>query len=1353
MRKILISITLVCSLSILVVRGVVAQQIYCAPNSLARSCGGYSVCTILGNCGFLQDIGCCVTSGGFPTNTPTGVPPSAPTPTNLPTFPPPSATPTPTPGYYGAPLAAWYTQNLSTSSERIEATFVDSTGQYIYIVGRQNIGDPEGWEQSSLGFVRKIQISNGSAIWSRTMGSYLGYFAGGIYDIKVDGSGVYVSGYSGWGKNLYYAKLSANDGSIVWEKENVLDSYWNIEKGYGLGIDNTYVFVISGAHDGTGPGTPNDTGTNSKWIVLKINKSDGSTSATRSIQLTSGDDVPRSVVLTGAYVVVAGQRNGVWYIEKLNKSNLSVVTSKTSSTGTIGKSALAADASYVYLGGVNGVDAASRFQIEKRSISNLNTTWTYQGDITSTTQTNPRLTLKSTTIIFAGNHTLSTVNSVTKPQDARIIYVNTSSGASSRSSVHAGVGYIGSVWYGTSPKTYLAGSLTSDTDGAIFEVDQVEYTPTPTPTVPLFPGCNSATWTSSSNVIVTNNSFAGTTYPEWNFENGADANFSSDTGIGGYAEIPPANPNYGAMWGLSAISSPTDWIDYAWYAPYYSGNEMYVMLPGRSAIPMGTGDVGDRFLVQKSGQSIVFARLPYGTTDWQVAYSLEGDISDTYEFRGRVAGYSQVYRAYAGNTCQPAPIPTVIPYPTLAANAVIQPWYLTNLSSYPEFGHAVYPDSSGEHVYLVGRKDIGRPFGWHQSSRGFLQKIKVSDKSVVWEKEMGNALGAYSGGLYDVREDGSDLYITGYNWWGTDLYVSKLNKITGAIVWTKEDNLGWSWLPWKGLDMDTDTEYLYITSNTTKSDQDADMHLTKKRKSDGVTVATRRLDLSNNDWDGYTNVIVVGNYLYVAGYREYDKPNWYIEKLNKSDLSLVASVTGVEGIIDMHGMVSDGIYLYVGGFQKIAGGTMWASSLKTQVHVEKRRLSDLALVWSYNTPQTERLQGSTALTLYNGEVLATANDSIDRVGWFGSSWMGNNLRFVRISKDTGQELFSGLYNGVGNIGSIEKDATGVIYLAGATANTAQTAIFKINDIMSDPPAQPFGLNVTQTMVGAAIKGSPITIHIDISNDDVATQAAWAFELIDHVPTTIIGVTWTCNVLDYGFAKGDMYEYQTRCGAVSSGAGNTVQFSHSSQADPLIHPGGKIRVTINGVVAPNAPLSISNTASINSYVGWPDNHFYTMNFMSSPLDYITIEDNDTTNNTNTLIIPVSNASTPTTNPNPSVTNEPTQSPMPTPTIPASISSRCIDETQILRLSIDGTMEYYCEDSDPTGHNLLLIKNNISEKLNSQEVAIENVTFEWSDSINGYKLVTISFDGKPRGGLVAGREAQSRKYKSTIRVRSY
>ena len=1053
-------------------------------------------------------------------------------------------------------------------------------------------------------------------------------------------------------------------------------------------------------------------------------------------------------MLSGAYAIVSGVRNGgTWYVEKLNKSNLTVASSVSSVSGIVGTKASVVDATAFYVAGVVGTGASSQFRVERRKISNLSLDWSYAGGVIGTTQANPHLALKSTTLIMVGNHTAQSG----WPQDVRVTYLASSNGSVSRTSVHSGIGSVGSVWYGVAAKTYLSGSTEAGALGAVYEVDQVEYTPTPTPTIPTFTGCPAVTWTAPVNVTISGNTFTGTTYTEWNFDNGATANFSSDTAIGGYAEIPQANPNYGAMWGIAPQTADTGWVEFAWYAPFYSGSEMYIVLPGRSAIPMGTGSAGDRFAVQKTGSSIIFSKLPYGLPSWQTQYVYENATDTRYEFRGRVAGYSQVHKAYAGATCQLVTIPSPTPFPTLPPNTVIYPWYTTNLSSYPEFGHALYPDVTGEYVYLVGRKNIGRPYGWHQSSDGFIQKIRVSDKQVMWTKNMGYGLGMYHGGLYDVKDDGSALYVTGFTWWGTDMYTGKFDRDTGATIWEKEDNLGWSWLPYKGLDFDTDADYLYIASNSTKNDQDADMVMVKKSKATGQTVATRALDLSNNDWDGYTNVLAVGDYLYLGGYREYDKPNWYVEKVRKSDLGLVTSVVGVSGVVDMHGMVSDGVYLYVSGFQVISGGTMWSSSLKTQARVEKRKLSDLSLVWAYNTAQTDRLQGSTALAFYNNEILMTANDSIDRVGWFGSAWMGNNLRFSRLNKETGQELFSGAYDGVGNVGSIEKDIYGNLFLAGATANTAQTAIFKINDILTAVPPPPFGVHLTQTTIGSVAKGQPIEIQFDITNDSEATQAAWAFNFLSAVPTSIIGVTWTCEVVDEGLPKGDMYAYSTRCGAISSGSGNTVQFSHSSEADPLIHPGGALRVTVRGVVAPNAPSSITSTAMISSYVGWTENHFYSMNFITSPGDYLTLPDNDATDNTTTAILAVGNATpTPTISGGPTRTPTPTPATNPTPTPPASIAARCFDDQAILRVVIDGTEEYYCEDTDTTGHNFIVIRSGVVEKLNGVDTVVSDVRFTPGEVINGYQMMEVSFAVKPR--VATGAAVQrARRYATTLRIK--
>jgi hypothetical protein len=68
------------------------------------------------------------------------------------------------------------------------------------------------------------------------------------------------------------------------------------------------------------------------------------------------------------------------------------------------------------------------------------------------------------------------------------------------------------------------------------------------------------------NNIVVSEILSGTTYPEWDFDNGANANVTAAKGTSiGVTEIPQTNPNYGAMWVYLSTISFSGWIDYSWY--------------------------------------------------------------------------------------------------------------------------------------------------------------------------------------------------------------------------------------------------------------------------------------------------------------------------------------------------------------------------------------------------------------------------------------------------------------------------------------------------------------------------------------------------------------------------------------------------------------------------------------------------------------------------------------------------------------------------------------------------------------------------------------------------------------------
>jgi hypothetical protein len=174
------------------------------------------------------------------------------------------------------------------------------------------------------------------------------------------------------------------------------------------------------------------------------------------------------------------------------------------------------------------------------------------------------------------------------------------------------------------------------------------------------------------------------------------------------------------------------------------------------------------------------------------------------------------------------------PSPTGPVGGTIAPWYSTDISTFPEFGTQVKSDTTGDYLYISGKANIGAPFGWFQSGNGFVQKIRKSDKQVVWQKSIESGWGIFgNSSIYDVEVENNDVYITGYKWWGTKLYTAKLNATNGSTIWSTEDNTGWSWFPYAGQSLDIDDDYLYIAKNSTSNDFKTDFSIVKKSKQNG----------------------------------------------------------------------------------------------------------------------------------------------------------------------------------------------------------------------------------------------------------------------------------------------------------------------------------------------------------------------------------------------------------------------------------------------------------------------------------------------------------------------------------------
>jgi hypothetical protein len=294
--------------------------------------------------------------------------------------------------------------------------------------------------------------------------------------------------------------------------------------------------------------------------------------------------------------------------------------------------------------------------------------------------------------------------------------------------------------------------------------------------------------------------------------------------------------------------------------------------------------------------------------------------------------------------------------------------------------------------------------------------------------------------------------------------------------------------------------------------------------------------------------------------------------------------------------------------------------------------------------------------------------------------------------------------------------------------------------------------------------------VDIDNSSLASEAAWAFTFTAAIPTQINGIVWSCSVINTGTAAGEMIGYPTRCSSVAggttaydSGSGtNRFTFGHTSNADPLIQPGGKLRITISGVIAANTPEGTLNaTMSITNYQGWPTNHYYTTNFLvvngPTPLagtpapGLYTLSDSDISNNQSTLAMSLGAppASTPTpTGPTgvPALTATPTLTPSPTPIPPATVIANC--PGTYLRAIVAGQEQYYCKTAD---NNFVVIRGSTVERLNGSGTQVTDVTFTNVGTVNGEQLIRVDFTIQSTTIRPGSTTPTSKTYSLTVRLR--
>ncbi len=312
------------------------------------------------------------------------------------------------------------------------------------------------------------------------------------------------------------------------------------------------------------------------------------------------------------------------------------------------------------------------------------------------------------------------------------------------------------------------------------------------------------------------------------------------------------------------------------------------------------------------------------------------------------------------------------------------------------------------------------------------------------------------------------------------------------------------------------------------------------------------------------------------------------------------------------------------------------------------------------------------------------------------------------------------------------------------------------------PTTSFTLALSHTTPSTVVAGQPVQWAVTISNPNTASQAAWAFNLLVTVPSSVTGVVWKCEVTNVGTPRGEMIAYPTSCAGSGTAAyvdANTYQITlaHTGAADPLIHPGGSLKITVGGFIKRTASGNLSMSASITNYSGWTTNALYSINRLANsgpqaPTPALTAIVVPT-------VVPISinpiigaaltSTPTPTLYPvQPTSTSTPTPTPTLTPTPPPVVRSTCQDTNKVLRTLINNQSQYYCMTS---ANDLVVVKGTTVEKLNGINTKILNVDFQNGGVVNGVQLVRVVMRVQSSTIVQGASQGVARDYSLVLRMR--
>ena len=262
------------------------------------------------------------------------------------------------------------TSNPSATDDSAWGIAVDSSG--VYIAGDDSSQGDVQWR------IEKRSLTDGSQLWAQVENPSAG--ADSIWQVAVDGSGVYLVGYDSFLGDLQWRmeKRSLIGGGLLWTQTNNPSA--GADVAFGVAVDSSGVYIVG---IDASPG-------NDEWRIEKRSLADGELLWAQTSNPSVGVDwaVGVAVDASGIYVVGYDTFPGdlEWRFEKRSLIDGELMWSQTGNP-TQGEASgiylgdrafgVAADSSGIYVVGFDNIPGPDdvEWRIEKRSLTDGKLIW------------------------------------------------------------------------------------------------------------------------------------------------------------------------------------------------------------------------------------------------------------------------------------------------------------------------------------------------------------------------------------------------------------------------------------------------------------------------------------------------------------------------------------------------------------------------------------------------------------------------------------------------------------------------------------------------------------------------------------------------------------------------------------------------------------------------------------------------------------------------------------------------------------------------------------------------------------------------------------------------------------------